>query len=338
MSSANRVGVAAVLFGLLVMAPAAPRVSDPPSSANGPVLGVLASAAAAADLGAPAGAGHDDGALPGEIESATAIPATTPGVTYRTFDGVSFRPDANDDGSSKYVVGGGISPAAYGWYMVHLDVPHGAHLTELAWYVKDNAANNVSLYLYRFDQSGASGAALVSVATTGASASIQTLTPSTNVVVDNTNGTYVLYMLAPADPGLVLYGARVGYVEPSPTFYPVDPTRVYDSRAGDGRLVTGDERTVSVATKAGGGPVVVPPGARAVVVNVTLDQTVASGFLSVRPAGTAWDQTSTANWYLPNAILANGTTVKLGGDRQVTVLCGGGGSTEFLLDVVGYYL
>jgi hypothetical protein len=133
-------------------------------------------------------------------------------------------------------------------------------------------------------------------------------------------------------------GAVVQYLPSAGDFVPIAPRRVYDSRVSGGRMTSDAERTLSLATELGTGTLVIPPGASAAAVNLTLDQTSAAGWLSVRPAGAAWDGTSTINWSIAGAILANGTTSKLGGDRQVTVRCCPGASTHFLVDVLGYYL
>ena len=37
-------------------------------------------------------------------------------------------------------------------------------------------------------------------------------------------------------------------------------------------------------------------------------------------------------------ILANGLVVKLDTNRQIKVFCGGGGSTDFIVDINGYYV
>ena len=213
MTHGMRIGAVAALGALLLVAP---TVMSGPGDATGTGL-VLGTLAATAGGPSPSPQGRDAGEPAGE--TATTVPPATPGVTYSTFDGVAFRPDANDDGSSKYIVGGGISPAAYGWYAVRLDLPQAARVTELVWYVKDNSANNLALYLYSFDQSGVGGTSLAYAASSGASTAIQTLTASftvPDVTVDNSKKSYLLYVLAPADLGLVLYGARLGYLDASP--------------------------------------------------------------------------------------------------------------------------
>jgi hypothetical protein len=129
-------------------------------------------------------------------------------------------------------------------------------------------------------------------------------------------------------------------------FHPISPSRVYDSRTPaptPGVLATGAFRTVSVADKrnlATGAVTtanVVPVGATAIFVNVTIADTVGSGFLAVNEGGNTTVAASAINW-TAGQVLANGLTVPLDGSRQVTVIAGGGGSANFILDVSGYYL
>jgi hypothetical protein len=46
---------------------------------------------------------------------------------------------------------------------------------------------------------------------------------------------------------------------------------------------------------------------------------------------------SSINWFTSGLSLANGLVVTLDTNRQIKVFCGGGGSTDFLIDVLGYY-
>ena len=131
------------------------------------------------------------------------------------------------------------------------------------------------------------------------------------------------------------------------SLHAIAPTRIYDSRVASpspGRLASGSSRTVSVAN--GRDPVtgavtmadIVPNGAQAIAYNVTIDATQASGFLSVNPGFVLSSGASTINWSASGLILANGGIVGLDGGRNLKVFCGGGGSTDFIIDVTGYYL
>ncbi len=84
-------------------------------------------------------------------------------------------------------------------------------------------------------------------------------------------------------------------------------------------------------------PDVVPDGAVAVAINVTVASPTGPNFLSVVPGDAAAFTTSTINW--PGGFdAANGATVKLDATRQLKVFCGDQtGSTHVIIDVTGYY-
>jgi hypothetical protein len=120
------------------------------------------------------------------------------------------------------------------------------------------------------------------------------------------------------------------------TFHAISPQRVYDSRGGDGPLADGVERIVAVIGPNPGAPVV-PHGANAVSITLTITETQgAGGFLAVRPAGTPYAGTSSINWFGPNQNIATTVISQLGADRQL-MMHGGAAPTQFLVDVTGYY-
>jgi hypothetical protein len=81
----------------------------------------------------------------------------------------------------------------------------------------------------------------------------------------------------------------------------------------------------------------VPPGAAAALIRLTLDETAGAGFLGVFANGIAWPGTSNANWYTNGQILAVTTVTAVDATAKVTVHAGGPGSTQFMIDVVGFY-
>jgi hypothetical protein len=120
------------------------------------------------------------------------------------------------------------------------------------------------------------------------------------------------------------------------SFHAISPQRVYDSRGSAGKLADGEDRIVSVIGPNSGAPVV-PQGATAVAITLTVTDTEGSGgFVAVRPAGTGYAGTSSINWFGTNQNLAATVISQLGGDRQLTMR-GGFQSTNFLVDVTGYY-
>ncbi|MDP2290406.1 MAG: hypothetical protein Q8M22_04415 [Actinomycetota bacterium] len=130
-------------------------------------------------------------------------------------------------------------------------------------------------------------------------------------------------------------------------FHAVTPGRVHDSRPGNGGagpLVTGLNRTISVANRINptGGAVVesnfVPAGASAVTLNITAVTTVGNGYFAVNPGGNTTVGASAINWTAGQTV-ANGIVCALNTTRQLTIIAGGSvTSSNFIIDITGYYL
>jgi hypothetical protein len=152
------------------------------------------------------------------------------------------------------------------------------------------------------------------------------------------------YVAANGTPGTLrkLAGAAT-----AGAYHALAPGRVYDSRVPQpiqGAIANGQDRTISIKDKRNvdTGAVTladfVPAGATAITANVTIVSQSGAGFLTVNPGGTTTVESSTINWSAGGQVAANGVTLTLDANRQLTVVCGGNGSTHFLLDVSGYYL
>ena len=83
----------------------------------------------------------------------------------------------------------------------------------------------------------------------------------------------------------------------------------------------------------------VPAGATAIAANVTVVNTVGAGFLTANPAGVHEINAATINWSATGQILNNGVILTLDAARELNVIAGGGASasTDFVIDVTGYY-
>lgn len=130
----------------------------------------------------------------------------------------------------------------------------------------------------------------------------------------------------------------LGYYSPSAggsVFVPVSPVRAYSSVAAGSPISSGQQRTIDVLN---GAPGWVPDKATGIAYNLTVTDTVGSGFLAVAPASVATiPDVSTINWFASNNTIANATQTGIT-DGKVNVFAGGGGSTNFLIDVVGYFV
>jgi hypothetical protein len=129
-------------------------------------------------------------------------------------------------------------------------------------------------------------------------------------------------------------------------FHPITPTRVYDSREAlpsPGVLASGQNRTISVAdgrASVGGAvtvPDLVPAGAAAVAANVTVVSVAHAGYLAINPGGVTTVNASIVNWSAAGQALANAAPLAISADRKLTVVAGGGGSTHFIVDILGYW-
>jgi hypothetical protein len=121
-------------------------------------------------------------------------------------------------------------------------------------------------------------------------------------------------------------------------FTAVGPTRIMDTRSGlGGSGHVGPAHTVSLQVAgAPSGHVAVPAaGAEAVVLNLTVTGPTSSGFVTVFPAGVSRPNVSTIN-FKKGWTGANLVTVKLGTAGKIG-LYNSGGTTDLIVDVVGWY-
>lgn len=149
-----------------------------------------------------------------------------------------------------------------------------------------------------------------------------------------------------AGAGLRIVGAE----GEASAFVPVTPTRILDTRPGvdvglDGPFVSATSRDLQVTGNvptATTPQTVVPEGATAVVLNVTVVAPTADGFLSVRPSGTPGAPTTSNLNFSAGDIIPNAVTVALpaSGMIEVTYDAFGdvGPTTNVLADVTGFYV
>jgi len=132
----------------------------------------------------------------------------------------------------------------------------------------------------------------------------------------------------------------VGYfsVDPSAAgFVATIPNRLIDTRADPsyhvGQETRFGDRTDTRSVIVTGGQV--PPDAKAIVANVTVVDPDSSSHLDVWPAGTVKPNVSNLN-YVPGQTVANLVTVQIGADGAID-LQNQNGSTDVIIDIVGYY-
>jgi hypothetical protein len=112
------------------------------------------------------------------------------------------------------------------------------------------------------------------------------------------------------------------------------PTRILDSRPGGVGLsgAWGPDQARALTVD---GTFPVPATATAVVMNVTVTETTATGFVTVYPADETRPLASNLN-YAPGDTVPNLTMVKIGGDGRVSFY-NQAGSSQIIADVVGWF-
>jgi uncharacterized delta-60 repeat protein len=115
---------------------------------------------------------------------------------------------------------------------------------------------------------------------------------------------------------------------------PLTPTRIMDTRLGTGALgpVPAD-KSVSLAVLGHGG--IPASGVGAVVLNVTVTQTTAPGFVTVYPDGVTPPTTSNLN-FLAGVTVPNLVIAPVGADGKVDFLNGSAGTVQIIADVSGW--
>lgn len=150
-----------------------------------------------------------------------------------------------------------------------------------------------------------------------------------------TAGVLALAGIAVASPGGVGMAA-----DATSRFVPLSPTRVLDTRPGEGPaddgasggVAAGGQVRVQLTGRAG----LPSSGVSAVVLNVTMTEASAPGFVQVLPSGnTDIGRVSNLNVESVGQTIANQVTVPVGADGAVSIYTQGGG--QLIADVFGYF-
>lgn len=129
-----------------------------------------------------------------------------------------------------------------------------------------------------------------------------------------------------------------GYFPARTTYRPLNPARLLETRAGlttiDTKFQGGGLRSqnsvLALDVTGRGG---VPTGATTAVLNITVTESTAGGFITVYPCGIDPPLASNLN-YDVNTTVANAVIVKIGTNGQVCLL--NSGPTQLVVDVAGY--
>jgi hypothetical protein len=252
-----------------------------------------------------------------------------------------------------------------------VEIPDGALIKQVAFYGIDSDATDIDIQLQRadiavpvlpavptrtdqlvteFTTGGVSGVVAVDSAD-NLNEVAGSFTPSGSAVTDHRFHVLRVQLTKAAAANHILCGIEVRYQVPVASadavsvFHPITPVRAYDSRVAgypvNGPIANFGSRVIDVssghdlATGAVTLANAVPAGATAITYNLTTDQSTVVGFVAITPGNADAFAASAIN--LNGTPLANGGTVQLAGDRTVKVWVGGGGTTQVIVDVTGYY-
>jgi hypothetical protein len=317
-------------------------------------IGVGAALAAGAGTvlatGAPAFASEagPDGFPPGPSDGgvgAEALPTVLAGATVKSLPLAAFidvGTNANTPAWLNFVGASGAYSNSPFALVAPLDLPVGATLKQLDCY---GARSTLGAQTWNLnDQNLVTGAASVAGAATSISTTGVIQTTMTLTTVAAVGHAYMVSIFPTAADNLC-NGVVYQYLPPTRGYVAVTPYRAYDSRWGGGlgRMLAGTNRRLNTdqSHDAVGATLLtnlVPLGATAVTFNLTLADTAGSGFLAVVPGDATGFSASTINWFTDGQILANASSVGIDSLRTIKVFSGGGGSTDFLIDITGYYI
>lgn len=118
-------------------------------------------------------------------------------------------------------------------------------------------------------------------------------------------------------------------------FRPIDPVRVMDTRSSfgaKGPVLNGSEASLVVAGRNG-----IPANATAVVMNVTVTNTMGEGYLTVYPQGANRPKASNLN-FVRGQDVPNLVQTKIGDGGRVQFFNGSSGSLNVIADISGYFV
>ncbi len=292
-------------------------------------------------MGAAAGAAALGGSLPLTAGAAAAAAATVPaqpdldptateplvaGLTYQMVDALAFTPRDFDSAWPRGVIAQGAELANGGSLAASVDVPVGAVIKQVTvFYLSLTGSPPQTASLKRKLITGSYDDIVPPVSLPQGS-DFLSYTFGVSQAVDGT-ATFAVFVTT-EDATQVVGGMRVGYLPPPQAFVALSGVPRYDSRTGAGKLAAGEERVIEVG---------VPAGARAAVLNLTVTETEAAGYVAVFAANVKWPGNSSVNWSVTGETVANAVISPLGPDGKIKVL-GGVNKTHIVIDSQGYLL
>jgi hypothetical protein len=156
--------------------------------------------------------------IPQTAASPDAVPPTAPGTVYKTYSGTAFTPHGTSSATTAYAGGGGVYRTAGSIELdCLLELPQGARVTEIVYYLRDdNATTDIQYWFATYQPDIGAYSNIASGATTGVQSGAivqRVFHGSPLTIIDNTRYQYLLEVgLSETASTQVVYGARVGYV------------------------------------------------------------------------------------------------------------------------------
>ena len=263
--------------------------------------------------------------------------AAAPGVHYRTW---SYHEATPADWTNGRIVTttGARCETANGVLRIGLGLEAGIAVTEAAFAAQNSVGSAVNAFVDRFPLDGSSITQLVGVSIPSGLSNVQVVSKAVANVVIGEAESVTAGMLTGA--AVRFFAFRLGFIPFGFGYTPIAPKRVYDSRAGNPPLgvtkgpLSNGTRVVNLLNG-----VVLPAGVKpkGLLVNLAVVNTSASGFLSLYENGKPDPQTSSINWFVANEIVANTTYTAVDATGNAVAKVPANASTDFFIDVVGYY-
>lgn len=283
---------------------------------------------------------------PGEIVAA-APPPLNPAFTYLTVPFEAFQ--VLGSGGTLTTDNNGLHASTSTNLRAPLQLPHGASLQEVTFFVFNSSANlALAIGVVRFTPPSMVTTSFLSF--TQPNQGSHTVTIAADLFgdlnpLDMTASSYGLLAFLTGGVTHGLFGARVAYTPPPVPAPPPPPglffvplavqKRKLDTRDPGpltSKIASGQTRVLPLAPE-------LPAGAaKAALVNLTITETEDSGFLALFPGGTPYAGTSSINWSSSGLNLANSAVVAVPASGEVAILAGGGGRTHVVVDLLGYFV
>jgi hypothetical protein len=266
--------------------------------------------------------------IPGTIAS-----APISGYTYRTVCMLDFEPVDPESGRTWDSQGGGgvYTPNAPVALLATVEIPPGALVRDVEYYIYNNSGSPVSpdTYLYVAGTGFLrSIGAIVSVPSSGSITATRAVIPAATYGPYPLASRLLVSLTTPTDSKVQINGARVGFTQGSGDIGLLDtPYRAYDSRVTGGKLTAGSTRTVTLPSS------IVVPGTSGVIVNLTAVEGEANGYLKLFSAAAAEPTSSAVNFSGSGAAIANALIVAVSSGRQTNIKANK--SVHFVVDITG---